>query len=306
MPEDIIPEEVVDRGDLIPEDTAAEVTDPEVVADAAVEELTAELEAEKDEADDKKAKKDSRIPLSRHKEILEKEREHRADLERKLAQYQQGGQIADFNEQLTAAENNIMKMEKEYASLLTDGEIDKATALMAQIRRTEREMAEAKSDMKIHAAEIRNTERARYNISLERIEAAFPTLNPDHADYDEEAMAEVADLKSAYEMKGLTPTQALQKAVKLIVEPRTTKQEVATTSAPRVTEKDVAAERKTAAVKKVADAVAKQPPSLAKVGLNSDKAGGGRIDARAVMNMSQKEFASLNDETLAQMRGDTL
>lgn len=301
----------VDRGDLLESDInpddpdgnlAAKIDD--VKADPKVQELEAEIEAADDPKDDKK--KDSRIPLSRHKEILEKEREQRATLERQLAQYQQGNQLADMNAELTAAENNIIKMEKEYATLLTDGEVDKASALMQQIRKTERDMSEAKSDMKIHAAEVRATERARYNTALERIETAFPSLNPDHDDFDEAAMAEVVELKDAYQMKGLTPTMALQKAVKLIVEPRTTRQEVATSSNPRVTEKDVAAERKKDAVEKTAKAIAKTPASLSRVGQDSDKLGGGQLDAAAVMKMSQKEFAQLSESDLAKLRGDTV
>lgn len=297
----------IDRGDNLPEDNVvADVED--VKDDPKVKELKEEIDAEAEEAKDEepKSKKDSRIPLSRHKEILEKEREQRASLERQLAQYQNGQQVANVNEEITALENNVLKLEKEYASLLTDGEIDKATAVMQQIRKAERDMAESKSDMKIHAAEIRATERARYNTALERVEAAFPTLNPDHDDYDEAAMAEVADLKSAYEMKGLTPTAALQKAVKMIVEPRTTRQEVATSSNPRVGEKDVAAERKKDAVEKTVKAVGKTPPSLSRVGLDGDKLGGGANSAEAVMKMSQKEFAQLSEEALARMRGDDL
>lgn len=296
-----------DRGDNLPEDNAVEVIE-DVKDDPKVKELKEEIDAEAEEAKDEepKSKKDSRIPLSRHKEILEKEREQRASLERQLAQYQNGQQVANVNEEITALENSVLKLEKEYANLLTDGEIDKATAVMQQIRKAERDMAESKSDMKIHAAEIRATERARYSTALERVEAAFPTLNPDHDDYDEAAMAEVADLKSAYEMKGLTPTAALQKAVKMIVEPRTTRQEVATSSNPRVNEKDVAAERKKDAVEKTVKAVAKTPPSLSRVGLDGDKLGGGANSAEAVMRMSQKEFAQLSEEALAKMRGDDL
>lgn len=299
----------VDRGDVLSEDHDVDPENPdaeEVKNDPKVKELKEEIEAEEAKDDEPKTKKDSRIPLSRHKEILEKEREQRAALERQLAQYQQGGQLASVNEEITALENNVLKLEKEYANLLTDGEIDKATAVMQQIRKAERDMAESKSDMKIHAAEIRATERARYNTALERVEAAFPTLNPDHDDFDETAMAEVADLKSAYEMKGLTPTAALQKAVKMIVEPRTTRQEVATSSNPRVSEKDVAAERKKGAVEKTVKAVSKTPPSLSRVGLDGDKLGGGADSAEAVMRMSQKEFAQLSDEALARMRGDDL
>ena len=119
----------VDRGDNLPEDNV--VTDVEDVKDdPKVKELKEEIDAEAEEAKDEepKAKKDSRIPLSRHKEILEKEREQRASLERQLAQYQNGQQVANVNEEITALENNVLKLEKEYANLLTDGEIDKACA----------------------------------------------------------------------------------------------------------------------------------------------------------------------------------
>lgn len=298
------------RGDILPTDAIPEDKDKDPEhpdAQKVAEDLESKLDAEKEaeDKDEKESKKDTRIPESRHKAILEKEREKRADLERQLAQYQNGKQVADVNQQITAAEDSIMKMEKEYANLLTDGEIDKATALMAEIRRAERNMAEAKSDMKIQAAEIRATERARYNTSLERIENAFPELNPDHDDYNEELMGEVAELKDAYQMKGLTPTMALQKAVKALVEPRTTRQEMATSATPRVSDKDVAAERKKDAVEKTSKAMEKQPANLNRAGVDSDKIGGKR-DINTIMNMTQKEFAALSEEDLAALRGDTL
>lgn len=292
-----------DRGDDLFPETLDEPVDETVKNDPAVKELEAELDAE---AKDDAPKKDVRIPLARHKEILEKEREARATLERQLAQYQQGGQLADMNAELTAAENNIIKLEKEYATLLTDGEIEKAAELMQQIRKTERDMAEAKSDMKIHAAEVRATERARYNTAIERVEAAFPELNPDHDDYSEETASEVLDLMDAYKMKGMTPTAALQKAVKVLVEPRTTRQRAAVDNTPRVSDKDVAAERKKDAASNTAKAIAKTPPSLSRAGINSDKLGGGALDAAAVMKMSQKEFAALSESDLAKMRGDEI
>lgn len=293
----------LERGDILPEqDIDPENPDAEVAA--------AELEKEIDkDAEQKEPKKDSRIPLSRHEAVLNKEREKRADLERQLAQYQNGQQIATVNEQITAAEDSIMTMEREYASLIADGEIDKATALMADIRRAERGMAEAKSDMKIQAAEARATERARYNTSLERIENAFPELNPDHEEYSEELMAEVAELKEAYQLKGHTPTQALQKAVKALVEPRTSRQEMATNSTPRVNEKDIAAERKAAAVDKTEKATRAAPPNLNRAGVDSDKMGAGSTEAQALMKMSQdefKKFADSNPEALARARGDII
>lgn len=315
----------VDRGDdFVPtgSDTPAPKAGDTIEADAAA--LAATLEAAKakpdakkpevvedaDDADPEKVKKDTRIPLSRHKEILEREREQRTVLERQLAQFQHGDQIANVNEEITKLENSVLVLEKDYARQLTDGEIEKATATMAKIRAAERDMAEAKSDMKIQAAESRAIERTRYATALERIESAYPVLNEDHDDFDKDLMSEVIDLKDAYQLKGMTPTLAMQKAVRILVEPRTSRQEIATTSVPRVSEgevkKDVAAERKKDAVNKTADAVTSTPPSLKDVGRDSDKLGGGRVDANAVMHMSQKEFAALDEKTLAQMRGDTL
>lgn len=296
------------RGDILPDEVDADDTAGETAA--AELEKDIEKDAEKEAAkEEKDPKKDSRIPLSRHEAVLAKEREKRADLERQLAQYQNGQQVADVNQQITAAEDAIMKMERQHAELLSDGEIDKAVALMSQIRRAERDMAEAKSDLKIHAAEIRATERARYNTGLERIEAAYPELNPDHEDYNEELMTEVAELKDAYQLKGHTPTAALQKAVKALVEPRTTKQEMATSSTPRVSEKDVAAERKKDAVAKTEKATRATPPNLSKAGLDSDRLGAGSSEAASIMKMSQaefKKFADSNPEALARARGDIL
>lgn len=272
------------------------------------EDPDADLKAEDDKKEDEPKKKDSRIPLSRHKDLLEKERAKRSELEQKLAQYQQGNQVAALNENITATEGEIIKLEKDYATMLADGEVEKATALMAKIRGLERQMSEAKSDMKIAAAEARATERARYNIVLERIESAYPELNPDSDSYDEDMMQDVVDLKASYESRrNLTPTAAMQKAVEKLLGTRTKAQEKVIDTTPRVSEKDVAkekaAERKKEAVARTAEAVGKQPPSTSKAGMDSDKAGGS-LNAKDIMKMSQSDFAKLSEADLARMRGD--
>lgn len=282
-------------------DDKAAKSDKAEAADAD-EETEAEEEAA---AEDKPKKKDGRIPLSRHKEILEKERATRATLEAQLKQFQQGGKVADLNADITAAETEIVKLEGEYAKLLTDGETEKAVAVMSKIRTLERNMTDAKADMKTQAAVSLAVENTRYGVALERIEAAFPQLNPDHDDYDEDLMTDVADLKVTYQRRGMTPTDALQKAVKKLVGTETPKQEAATEVKPQVATKDVAAERKKAAVEKALDASKKTPPSTKDVGFDSDKAGG-TISAKDVLKMSYKDFSALPEETLARMRGDVL
>lgn len=286
--------------------------DKKLAKDLKGEEAEAEPEAEEEgdeeeeKAEDKPKKKaDSRIPLSRHKEILEKERAERKALETQLAQYQHGQQVADIGAELTAAETQVLGLEKEYAKLLTDGETDKAVETMTKIRALERQITESKSDLKISAAVAQATEQARYNVALERVEEAYPQLNPDHEDYDAELMSDVADMKAMYERRGMTPTAAMQKAVTRLTKAVTAKQEDAVEVTPQVKKEDVAAERKKAAVAKTLKAVNSQPPSLGKVGMDSDKDGGG-LDAKSVTKMSFKDFSALSDEQLATLRGDSL
>ncbi len=303
----------LDRGDNFPGDGDGDDIDPDnpdgkldnPFDDKKDDDKKGEADPEEDPEDEKKAagKKDTRIPLSRHKEILAKERAQREALEQKLSQFEKGQQVAQTNEEITKLEDGILAMEKQYNKLLADGEIDKASELMSKIRRTERGIVEAKSEMRAQAAEIRARENARYDIALERIEEAYPKLNPDHDDYDKEALADVADLKAVYERRGMTPTKALQAAVTKLLGSEGRDQKQATEVAPRVTEKDVAAERKKEAVKKATDAAKRTPPSTRDVGMDSDKAGGG-LTPKDVMAMSQDDFAKLSEEQLSKLRGD--
>ncbi len=273
---------------------------------------------EKDKADEKdKAGKpkgrESRIPLSRHKDLLEKERAKRADLERRLATYQQGKQVAAANEDITKAEDKILELEKSYAKLMSDGETEKAAETMGKIRRMEREVVEQKAEMKIAAAEARATETARYNIVLERIEAAYPALNEDHEDYDEETAQDVLDLKAAYQARrNMTPSAALQAAVTKLLGKKTGRQSDAVDTTPRVPKEEakgkgeeVAADRKKKAVERALDADKRTPPNTSRVGVDSDKIGGA-LTAQTAMKLPDEDFNKLDEKALARMRGDEL
>lgn len=267
---------------------------------------------DKDEKDDdKKARKDSRIPVSRHKEILAKEREKRAELERRLQAHQHGQQVASTNEQITKAEEQLLTKETEYNKAMIAGDADKATALMREIRTLERSIGEAKTQMSSEAAVAQATEKVRYQLTVERLEEAYPQLNPDSETFDEDLSADVVDLMNSYiARRNMTPAQAIQKAVKRLVgEPKNKAQERATEAKARVESDDVKAQlakdRKAEAVKRNVDVAGKQPKSLKDVGTDSDKAGGG-ITAQSVMKMTQTDFSKLDEATLARLRGDVL
>lgn len=308
---------VVDRGDDLVAPGAPDTSAADAVAVAEEAARIAAEEAAKGGSDDeggteeeKKARKDTRIPLERHKQVLERERTAREAVEAELARYKQGARVADVNETLSATEDKLTGMEKEYNQLLADGDIDKATAKMTEIRRMERTVSDQKADMRATEAEARAYERVQYDTTVERLESAYPILNPEHDTYDKDQVAEVLDLQSAYQMKGLTPTQALQKAAKLLLGADTKKQTAAVETTARVDAKDVAKEvaaaRKEGAVAKGIAAAKGTPPTSAEVGLDSDKAGGGVLTAEKAMAMSPTEFAKLSEVDLARMRGDIL
>ena len=303
----------VDRGDdFVPTDdepgTTPKAAGADGEGDVDPDSPDGEEKDKADEAEKTKGKgKENRIPLSRHKDLLEKERAKRADLERQLASYQRGKEVASVNEDITKLEDKIMGLEKEYTKLMADGEVDKATEAMSKIRRMEREVSEQKSDLKIAAAEARATETARYSIVLERIEAAYPELNEDHDDYDEEVASDVLDLKSAYQSRrGMTPAAALQAAVQKLLGKGTAVQKAAVDVTPRVPKEDPAAERKKKAVEKALDASKRTPPNASRLGQDSDKLGGGMVTAEDAMKMPDEDFLKLDEKTLARMRGDEL
>lgn len=285
------------------DDDDDEETDPD-------EEKNPDEEKEEKAEEKKGAKKDTRIPLKRHQELLAKEREAREVLERQLAASKKAETLQVTNERITAAEEKLLAAEKEYNDLLVDGKAAEATAKMREIRALEREIGTAKTTMEVQAAEARAYDRVRYDMTVERIEAAYPALNQDHDDFDKEKTAEVMELFHGYVATGkYDRAGALQKAVKVLLGSATTRQNAATETDVRVNKDDVAEQvRKQRAAeqrRKNAEAADKQPPDASKVGKDHDKLGG-KLTADKVMKMKQDEFAKLTEADIAALRGDEI
>lgn len=262
------------------------------------------------DADPKPKAKDTRIPLARHKEILEAGRLQREALEAKLAKFEKAGAVAATNEEITAAETKLLKLEADYAKLVVDGDHAAAAKVMGEIRTTERGISSARTQLVAQAAESNAYERVRYDMAVERLEEAYPVLNPDDKDnYDKEVVAEVMDMAEAYQVMGHPPAKALQKACGKLLGKASAKQERAVEVAPRVTAEDaakkVAEERKKAQVAKNLEASGKQPPSSKNVGADSDKAGG-KLKAADAIKLPYADFIKLPENDLAALRGDTL
>lgn len=286
----------------------SEAPAPEDEVDVDPENPDGDPQGEGDEA--KKGRKDTRIPLARHKEILAKERAQREALERQLAQTKQAETIAASNEKIAEAETKLLTLEREYAKLVSDGEHEKAAIKMAEIRTTERGINSARTSFEVSAAEARAYERVQYDNTVERLEAAYPVLNEDHDDFDAELMADVVELRDGFIATGkYTRAQALKKAAETLVGVKTAKQATAVKTEVRVTAEDVAKakaeERAAAQREKNGKVAAAQPPNPKGVGADHDKMGGA-VTPEAVMKMKHEDFVKLSEADLARLRGDEL
>lgn len=295
----------LDRGD----DFVPDEDEPKAEPKAEEKDEDEGKEGEEEGHAEDKPRKDSRIPLARHKEVLEKERAKRAELEKEVENLRRGQTVAATNEDITKKEDSILALEKEYSKMLAEGELDKASSIMREIRAAERQIADAKVTMSMQVAEARAYERVRYDAVLDRLEDAYPVLNEAHEDYDETVVAEMVELKGAYQLKGYGPADALQKAAKVLLGASTTRQKQATTADVRVDKADLAKataeERKKAAVARNVEVSRKTPANAAHVGMDSDRAGGA-ITAKDVIRMPHEEFVKLDERQLAKMRGDEI
>lgn len=245
------------------------------------------------------------IPLDRHEKLLKKERARREELEAQLSQSRAGQQMAQANEDLSRVEDELVAMEAKYNDLLAEGDTQAAAQLMTQIRRKNAELNSITAAQRDAEVMARAVEKVRFDEALDRIEEAYPELDPDSDEYDEDTYQDVYDLMMAGRQRGLSATKALQRAVARVMGAETTAQKRATTATPRVDENDVASRRRGEAVRRNLDAARRTPPATHRISANNDAAGGA-LTAKAVMNMSEDDFEKLSDKDLARLRGDVL
>lgn len=296
---------LIDRGDFLPDELetlkAETPVAEEVVAEAPAEEPIAE---EVEEEAPPRDEKGQFVPKGRFDEAIDKERtareaaEKRAqDLERMLQERQQ---VQVKTEQTEELEAKIGEMEKHHAQLLLDGEGEKAAELMRSIRHTERQIAraEAQADARVTTNQILEAER--FELSVAKLEADHPELNPKSESYDPELVEMILDRQARLVQAGAAPSKAIADAATFVMRRAAQRTEepqqgLAAAKAP---------DRKVAQVAKNLDVQAKQPPSMKEVGVDSDKLGEKALPS--ISQMTLEEFDALPAATKARLRGDSL
>lgn len=267
-------------------------------------EETEEEKAERErlEAEEEK-KKRIRIPKARFDEALGKAKQREQALLDEIEKLKGGQHASATAKAVRDMRDEIDKLQDKYEDLILDGKKDEARKVRRQVDAMRDELSEYQTNTKSEAARKAAIDEMSYNAQLAGYEAKYPALNPEHEDFDEDKTDEVATLLNAFVKAGQKRADALAKAVKYVL------------GAPPAAgkggddgdkAKELADQRAAEARKKAAEANKRQPPSGKNVGLDSDKAGGGKGGDVDVLRLSQDKFAKLDEETKAKLRGDEI
>ena len=255
-------------------------------------------EREKQEAEEAK-KRNIRIPKSRFDEAQAKARQREQTLLEEIEKLKGGQQASVTQKVVLDMKYKIEELQDKYEDLILDGKKDEARKIRKQVDAMREELVEYQTSVKSDAARKAAVDELSYNAQLAGFEAKYPALNPEHEEFDEDQTNEVATLLNAFVKSGTSRPVALAKAVKYVLG-APPEQKVSDAA------KALAEERAKKAREKAAEADKKQPPSSAKIGLDSDKAGKGGEQGIDVMRLSQDKFSKLDEETKAKLRGDEL
>lgn len=305
---DIFVDNEVDEADEVETPTTVETPETEAPEVETPEVETPETEPEVETPRDEKGKFTGKgIPKERFDQAVGKERAAREAAEQRVAalEAQIGQRIekAAQVDQIDTIEQQIADLEAKHTSYLLDGDQEKASAVMRQIRIAEREIIRAEMRQESRTATAQTLESERVELSIAKLEADHPVLNPDSEEYNEALTNFVlAEQQRLMRTETLSPSRALNKAALSIIEkfgPKSAPED----AAPKGLSK-VQGERKAAAVEKNLAVKQSQPAALRNVGLDSDKAG--QIALPDIRKMSPEEYAALPASTRSRLRGDTL
>lgn len=253
------------------------------------------------------------IPRDRFNEAVEKERTAKAAAEKRAAELEQQLMNKEYNdkaqvsrsEQVQQLDTRIVELEEQRDKCLLDGDQAKATALGKELRELNRYVARLEAQEESSTIVSQTLERERLNVTIARVEADFPELNPKSEAFDEELVDNVLMLQEGLLRRGHAPSQAMVLAVERTMKRRTqaaTENSAEETGLARA--KEQADERKKDQMTKAIATRNSQPPITATLGMDSDKAG-----AKALPNvtgMSADEYGALPESTRARLRGDAL
>jgi len=297
---DAASEEEVVAEEPEPEVAEEETAEPEAVSEEGVDENSepapqsdiSAVEGSEQSLDGQDKVKAPMVPKSRLDEVLAKNKA----MQKKLQEVTEAEQKALEN----APEYDFNAKEVEYQDLVLNGETEKAVELRNEIRNAEKEQFMFEVQARMGQTVQQSQEMTELQAKAAEIEATFPVLNENSADFDADLQAEVIDLRDAFTVQGYSAADALAKATNYTLAAKRPDLLQPADAAP-VTKanSELQTRKQTATVNKKLQAAESQPPAMKGEGSNAK--GEKKIDLSL---LSSEEFDALPAETLRRMRGD--
>jgi len=290
--------EVIDRGDSIVSESEAVVEKAEETVEDAAPAPAAKAEEAPRDPDTGKF-----IPKGVFDSRMGKEREAREAAERRAAELEaQLGKVSR-SEDVAKLEESIEALEKQHAKLILDGDHERASQVMRDIRMTERRISNQMNAENMAQYVSQTREEMKLDDAISRLESTYAPLNPNDGSFNQELVDDVLGWQQVYITRDrLSPSAALTKAADKVMASVKTDAPTAAPAAGLSAGQTPESSRKAEQVAKNIAAAAAQPASLKLAGKDGDKAGiTGSIDMNTI---SDEDYLALPESMKAQLRGD--
>lgn len=256
---------------------------------------------------------DQRIPKARFDEAVNKERERAEAAERRLAELEARltkseptkPTVDPRTAEVDTLDSKIVELHAKRDGFLADGNAEKASELLREIRAEERKLMRLEAEMiaeeKAGRATSQASEESLIDGVVTTLESTYEVLRKGSETYNERMVDLVVAEQQRLMATGLSPAKALLKAgtdiMELVGQKKTTETKDETKG------EDLKESRRKEALAKNLDTAKRQPGALKDVGLDSNAAGAKSVNLE-VDKMTDKEFGALSEEQLAKLRGD--
>jgi hypothetical protein len=272
--------------------------------DEEADEEDADADEEDEEEDEEPASKDKGIMIPKSR--LDQEIAKNKALRKTLAEQEEAATTATEDAPVDDDFDVDATYEKLQSAIL-DGQADEGKAAFQELLNHAVQKAGVDVTTVTAEAEAAITERIEYKATLGVLKKQHPELDEDHADFDEDLVVEITELRDAYRMQNFSAADALDKATSLIMAPRQAAQRLiaraeADAAAPAPKKVKKGAKKK---IKHTDKASKKRVASDQHDNLNG-RSNSGDDDELDINNLSVEDFDALPDSVKAAARGDIM
>jgi hypothetical protein len=250
-----------------------------------------------DDEDDEDADKKQNLPIRLNKARQQRDaaRTEAAQLRARVEALEKASKKDEIEDPADAINAKLDGLYEQVEEARADGDAKAAAKLQREIDGLNRQLTTLEAEKVATRTSTVMTENERYNALLDTLEADIDVLNPNHDDFDPQAVKSLEWYTAAHEKMGMSADKALRQAARVVFGYGGAKPDVKKAADKK---DDKKAPDKKPDAKKAADTNKRQPPDLSDRGVNKDDQ---EIDPD---KLDDAEWDKLPESKKAQLRGD--